>query len=92
MKTTDLIEALQQANKMFEKKFNQPMEIFHMTFTEDGYDGAMHVQAVGEVKYEYGQFGFGQKRGLKPHADFKIDFCIEDEKIVDRAITFEDAP
>lgn len=91
MKTTDLIEALQCANSLFKKKHGMDMEIFDMEFSEDGYDGAMHVQAVGEV--EYGDaFGWGTKSGKKPHADFKIDFCIEDGKISDRSVTFEDAP
>ena len=92
MKTKDLIEALESANAVFEHKHGKPMEIFKFTFNEDGYDGDMHIQAVGEVRYEDDLFGCGSKRGLKPHEDIRIHFECSDEKIEDRSITFEDAP
>ena len=92
MKVTDLIEALQAASDLFQREHGKPMEIFDITFSEDGYDGDMHIQSVGEVNYEIGGFGYGQKRGMKPHEDIKVRFEIKDEKIVDCFVSFEDAP
>ena len=90
MKATDLIEAIQTASKAFQLKHGKPMEIFGLTFNEDEYDGDMQIEAVGEVIYDDDKFGCGQRRGLLPHEKIRIRFEIEDGKIDDRSVSFED--
>lgn len=86
MKTTDLIEALQTADQVFQKKFGKPMEIFDLTFNEDDYDGDLKIHACGEVFYESDAFGHGSKVGKHPTCDIRVRFECEDEKIVDRSV------
>lgn len=91
MRYSDFIEAISVANQIYKEKHGKEMEIFDFCFSEDGYDGDMYIQAVSEVKYE-NAFGFGTRIGLKPHEDIRIHFEVEDLKIVDRSVTFDEAP
>lgn len=86
MEVSDLIEALQQADKLFQEKHGKPLEVFDLKFNEDDFDGDLYIQGVGEVVYETGGFGYGEKRGREPHEDFRVHFQIEDERIEDRSI------
>jgi hypothetical protein len=86
MNTSDLIEALSFADKLFLEKHGKHLEIFDLCFSEGDFDGDLHIQGAGEVVYKNGGFGYGEKIGKRPHEDFRVHFQVEDNKIVDRSI------
>jgi len=88
MKVTDLIEALQTADKLFKKKHKKPLEIFDFIYHEDDFDGDLKIDGCGEVIYDSDEFGCGQTSGKKPVESIRIHFECEDGKIVDRSVEF----
>lgn len=90
MKTAQFIEALQAADKLFQSRYEKPMEIFDFHWNEDEVENDMLIEASANVIYENDEFGFGSKRGFNPSAKIAIHFECEDGKIDDRSLRFVD--
>lgn len=89
MKVSQLIEALQTANKMFKKKHGKEMEIFDFQFNDDEHDSKMSIHGCGEVVYDSGSYhGCCSATGKKPHETILIEWPVVDGKLDDRSIEF----
>lgn len=89
MKVTDLIDALEKADQLFREKYKTPLEIFDFQFSEDDYDGDIHIMCSGNVEYSQ-NFGWGQKTGFKPQDDIRIGFLIVEGKVSSSQVRFEE--
>lgn len=86
MKAEDLIEAIQAADKAFQKRFKTPMEIFDLEFESD--EDALLIEASAKVTYAH-DHSRGTRSGARPNCDVVIRFEVQDGEIVDRSIEFE---
>ena len=87
MKAQDLIEAIQAADKEFQKRFKTPMEVFDLEFESDDED-ALLIVASAKVTYAH-DHSRGTRSGARPNCDVVIRFEVQDGEIVDRSIEFE---
>lgn len=88
MKASDLIEAIQTAERLFREKTGKPMEIFDLDFSDYDYDGDIRISASADVIYVDGYCN-GSKEGKAPGGSIRIHFECEDGKVVDRTVEID---
>jgi hypothetical protein len=89
MKVDDLIEILKSAEKMYKKKHKSTPEIFGIDFDHDTEDGRypISIHFCKDVTY---RDHFNSKSGSKPSEHILVDLEIQDGKIEDRSLEFEE--